>query len=78
MKLLLTVLLAVLILTGTAHAWPDRFDTYDYIGQAATAGAISLDWMQTYQIARHPNEWSETYSRQTSISREGQHVLCSV
>jgi hypothetical protein len=60
MKYLLLTITVVLIISSRVEAWPDKFDTYDYVGQAATSAMIAVDWMQTHQVATYPNQWSET------------------
>jgi hypothetical protein len=59
-KLILASLFMYFCMITYCYAWFDKFDTYDYVGQGVVTGSIALDWLQTHQIATHPNQWSET------------------
>jgi len=71
-EILLSVLLAVLILTGTAHAWPDKWDSYDYAGQALMTGSLLVDWGQTNWMAHHNWTWDGKQYYETNRI-EGKH-----
>ena len=71
-------LYALLMCFGVARA--DDWTTQDTIRQVALQTALTADWMQTRQIAKHPESWYETNAMlgdHPSVARVNQYFIAS-
>ena len=71
-------LYAMLLCFSVAHA--DDWTTQDTIRQVALQTVIAADWMQTRQIAKHPDSWYETNAMlgdHPSVAQVNQYFIAS-